>query len=226
MRRVSDILLSSLLLVLLGPFLVLLAVAVRLCSPGPVLYRAERVGRGGKTFRMLKFRTMIEGADRMGPGITAREDHRVTRLGRFLRAAKLDELPQLLNVLKGDMTLIGPRAESPRFVKHFTPSQLRLLSVRPGLTGPGQLHYTTDQQDQIIEPARAEAVYVEELLAEKLERDLAYLDERSLILDLKILVQTAAVVLMAVGSGVIRLGRPSGPVVAGRSERPRPLGKG
>lgn len=198
LRRAVDILLSLALLVLLAPVLLVVALAVRLTSTGPVLYRAQRVGLRGRLFRMLKFRTMVEDADRTGPGITARDDPRVTSVGRFLRATKLDEIPQLLNVLRGDMTLVGPRAESPRYVAHYTSEQRRLLSVRPGMTGPGQIHYTQDQESLPTDPDRAEEVYVKELLADKLRLDLEYLDRRGTLLDLKILGRTAWIVATAV----------------------------
>ena len=225
MKRTIDILLSIFLLILFSPFLALVAIAVRLSSPGPILYRAVRVGRGGVNFRMLKFRTMFVGADRMGPGITARADPRVTPLGRFLRATKLDELPQLLNVLKGDMALIGPRAESPQFIMYYTPDQLRLLTVSPGMTGPGQIHYTRDQQDQLVDSASAEEFYVKELLAKKLQMDLEYVERPSLLVDLKILAWTAVVVTRGVLHGVSGLGRRAEPLVQDVSRQRGSAGK-
>jgi lipopolysaccharide/colanic/teichoic acid biosynthesis glycosyltransferase len=191
LRRAVDIVACLALLVVSSPVLLLAAMAVALSSPGPVLYRAERVGLRGRIFRMLKFRTMVRDADRIGPGITARGDPRVTPVGRWLRATKVDELPQLLNVLRGDMTLIGPRAESPRYVRHYNDDQRRLLAVRPGMTGLGQLHYSRDQESQLNDPDRAEEIYVKELLADKLRLDLEYLDRRGLLLDLQILGRTA-----------------------------------
>jgi len=220
MRRILDILVSLALLIPLSPLLALLGVMVRMSSPGPALYRAERVGLKGRRFAMLKFRTMVAGADRSGPGITAQNDPRITRMGRFLRATKLDELPQLLNVLKGEMSLIGPRAEASQFVEHYTPEQRTLLEVRPGATGPGQLYYTTDQQEKVVDLGRAEEVYVRDLLADKLALDLEYLRRRSLLLDLKILLQTAGVMAVGLAKGIAGLGRrrrSGAPVVPHRS---------
>lgn len=225
MRRAIDALLSFLLLILLSPLLVLVGIAVRLSSPGPVLYRAVRVGRARVNFLMFKFRTMLVGADRMGPGITALADPRVTPLGRILRTTKLDELPQLLNVLKGDMTLIGPRAESPQFVRYYTPDQLNLLNVRPGMTGPGQIHYTRDQQDQVVDPALAEEFYVKELLAKKLQMDLEYLANRSFLLDLRILARTGVVVTKGMLNWVPGLGRRTDLLARNVGRQPGSVGK-
>src|SRR5437867_1174639 len=159
MRRLIDIIVSLILLVLLSPVLVLAALAVKASSKGPALYLGLRVGLGGRVFGMYKFRTMIVGADALGPGITAREDPRVTSVGRILRSTKIDELPQLLNVLKGDMTLVGPRPEAPSFVERYTPEQRRILDVRPGITGLAQLRYTGEEEERIVDVAHAEEVY-------------------------------------------------------------------
>jgi lipopolysaccharide/colanic/teichoic acid biosynthesis glycosyltransferase len=223
MRRAFDVVVSLFLLIVGSVPLAFVALAVRLSSRGPVLYRAERVGKGGTLFRMLKFRTMVTGADRMGPGITTSNDPRVTRVGHFLRATKFDELPQLVNVLKGEMSLIGPRAESPQFVAHYTPAQRRLLDVPPGVTGPGQLKYTTDQQGQVGDLATAEDVYVNELLAAKLDRDLEYLDRRGFLEDARILGETAWVMIAGLARAVARVcRRASGPVIG----RPESGGRG
>jgi hypothetical protein len=120
-----------------------IALIIRVDGPGPVLYTQERLGVGGRSFRLLKFRSMIVGADRHGASVSGVEDPRVTRVGRYLRRTKLDELPQLVNVLRGEMTLIGPRAEVARYAAHFTAAERELLCVRPGLTGPGQLWFST-----------------------------------------------------------------------------------
>jgi lipopolysaccharide/colanic/teichoic acid biosynthesis glycosyltransferase len=210
MRRAFDIVASALLLILLAPLLGLIALAVRLSSAGPVFYAAERVGRAGAHFKMLKFRTMVTGADRMGPGITTQDDPRVTRVGHLLRATKLDELPQLVNVLTGEMSLIGPRAESPQFVAHYTPRQRRLLEVAPGVTGPGQLRYTTEQQEMVSDLDTAEDVYVKQILAEKLERDLEYLERRGFLEDAKVLAETAWVMVEGLARAAGRVGRRAG----------------
>jgi len=193
-RRLVDILVAVLGLTLLAPLLALIALLVRVDSPGGPFYGGWRVGKDGRRFRMWKLRTMVRDADRLGPGITAADDPRVTRLGRFLRRSKLDELPQLFNLLGGALTLVGPRAEVPDIVARYTREQRRILAVKPGLTGPGTVHYTTDQADSIPREAATDAYYVEHLLAPKLQIDLEYLRRRTPLSDLRVLVETVGVV--------------------------------
>jgi lipopolysaccharide/colanic/teichoic acid biosynthesis glycosyltransferase len=187
-KRGLDLAVAVLALALLWPLLLALALWVRLDSPGPALYRALRVGRDGQPFTMLKFRTMQVGAD-AGAGITGAADARVTRLGRRLRAARLDELPQLINVLRGEMSLVGPRPESPRYVRYYTPEQLAVLRVRPGITGPTQLRFRDEAAR--LTAADVEAQYVGELLPAKLASDLEYVRTRTLWGDIAILLETA-----------------------------------
>src|SRR5579859_5004664 len=145
-KRLLDIILSSVLLLITLPLWLVIAVAIRCSSSGPILYGGKRVGRGGRTFKMYKFRSMRSGADRQGPGITAADDPRITRVGRWLRATKIDELPQLINVLRGEMSLVGPRPEAPEWVALYDDQQRAVLSVRPGITGPTQLDYVDEAQ--------------------------------------------------------------------------------
>src|SRR5262249_46111074 len=175
-----------------SPVVLLLAAAVKLESRGPALYSQERVGKEGRPFRMHKFRSMVVGADRMGPAVSGHRDPRVTRVGAFLRATKLDELPQLVNVVKGEMTFIGPRAEVARYVAHYTEEERALLTVRPGLTGPGQVYFTTDQAGELDGVADPDRHYIEHQLHPKLALDLDYLRRRSLLFDLSILGGTVA----------------------------------
>lgn len=190
--RVIDVLASLFGLIILSPVLAAVAVAVKLSSPGPVLYRAKRVGRYGKLFTMYKFRTMRVGAD-AGARITAGdEDARITPVGRKLRATKLDELPQLLNVLAGQMALVGPRPEDPSFLPHYSTEEWAVLSVRPGLTGPVQLHYRAlaDSHWQPGEdPTRA---YLQHVLHQRLAQDLQYARTRTMAGDLRLIGQTLA----------------------------------
>ena len=190
-----DLVFSALLLVALSPLLLLTAIAVRLDSKGPALFRQTRVGKGGVNFDMYKFRTMSVETGSEPVTLAGRRDNRVTRVGRFLRASKIDELPQITNVLKGEMTLIGPRAETPNFVTHFTPAQREVLSVKPGLTGPGQIVYTTSQAERLEQAEDPNRFYIETILPEKLAIDLEYIRTRSFIGDLKILGRTTLVVL-------------------------------
>lgn len=194
-RRAVDVVLSSIGLILLAPVLLLVALLVRLTSPGPALYRAPRVGRGREEFPMFKFRSMVADANRRGPQVSGHRDPRVTRLGRVLRASKLDELPQLINVLRGEMTFVGPRAEAERYVRHYSTEELGLLEVRPGLTGPGQVYFTTHQAGELDRVDDPDAHYVERLLHPKLALDLDYLRRRTLRADFEVLASTLMALL-------------------------------
>jgi len=188
--RAIDILASLFGLILLSPVLLLVALLVRLSSPGPVLYRARRVGRSGRLFTMYKFRTMRVGAD-AGSHITAGEiDDRITPIGRRLRATKLDELPQLLNVLAGQMALVGPRPEDPSFLPHYTKDERGVLAVRPGLTGPVQLNYR-ELADTRWQPGEDPTnIYLAHVLHQRLAQDLHYAKSRNTINDLRLIGQT------------------------------------
>jgi len=195
MRRAVDIAVSLALLILLSPLLLLTALLIRLESPGGALFKQERVGLHERPFLMYKFRTMRQAPPGEKVRLATEGDARITRLGRFFRASKIDELPQLLNVIKGEMTLIGPRAETPNFLPYFSEEEKRVLSVKPGLTGPGQIHYTTRQSRLIPKGADANRIYIEEILPEKLAIDLEYVRRRSVAGDLAILARTLLVVL-------------------------------
>jgi lipopolysaccharide/colanic/teichoic acid biosynthesis glycosyltransferase len=198
-RRLVDVMVALALLALLSPVLMLVAMIVRLDSPGSVLYRATRLGRGGEQFAMLKFRTMSVDADRCGPGVSGPRDHRVTRVGRLLRATKLDELPQLLNVVVGTMTLIGPRAEAPRYFAFYTSDERRrLLSVRPGMTGPGQIAFALRQAADLDGVEDPDRYYVEHQLHTKLAIDVAYLDDRRIGRDARVLLDTVRLMARSV----------------------------
>lgn len=187
-RRSVDILLSLGALLVLGPLFLLIAIAVKSDSSGPVFYLAQRTGRNGQLFRLFKFRSMVTGADRHGPGVTISGDSRVTRMGRFLRRTKLDELPQLWNVLRGDMSLVGPRPEDPRYVALYTAQQRRVLSVRPGITSAASLAFR--HEEQLLTGPNWEEKYRTEVLPAKLAIDLDYLDRRTLVSDFGLIFKT------------------------------------
>jgi lipopolysaccharide/colanic/teichoic acid biosynthesis glycosyltransferase len=181
--RAADLLIAVIALVLLSPLLALAAIAIKLESRGPVLYRQRRVGKGGEVFEMFKLRTMRQGADPVGVGTAVTSgDPRVTRVGRLLRRFALDELPNLINVLRGDMRIVGPRATLPAQVQLYTPRQRRRLDLRPGVTGWAQIH------------GRAGIPW-----EERIELDVWYVEHRSLWLDLKILARTPAALLGGAG---------------------------
>jgi lipopolysaccharide/colanic/teichoic acid biosynthesis glycosyltransferase len=192
-KRVLDLLVSAVGLVLFSPVMLILGIWIKLDSKGPVFYRGERVGKDGRSFRMYKFRTMVMEADHIGPAITYREDPRVTNVGKFLRRTKLDELPQLVNVLKGEMSLVGPRPEDPSYVAHYSAQQREVLRVKPGITGLTQLEYRDEAS--MLEGASADEDYLSQIMPEKLRLDLDYTQDRSLALDIKILWQTAVTLL-------------------------------
>jgi lipopolysaccharide/colanic/teichoic acid biosynthesis glycosyltransferase len=199
-KRLFDIVGAALGLVLLSPVLLLAAIGIRLSSRGPVLYRAQRVGRDGKLFTMHKFRTMrVDQGPRSGP-ITGANDPRVFRFGALLRRLKIDELPQLFDVLRGRMSLVGPRPEDPRIVRaHYTPEQMETLRVRPGLASPGSI-YNYTHGDRILGQDDPEQAYVTKLLPVKLALENVYVREANLVYDLRIILRTVWTILqMALG---------------------------
>jgi lipopolysaccharide/colanic/teichoic acid biosynthesis glycosyltransferase len=197
MRRVVDLLLATPALIGLAPLIAALGLAVRLESPGGALFRQVRVGRDGAPFVMLKLRTMRATAPGAATVMGGRADPRVTRVGSLLRRTHLDELPQLVNVVRGEMTLIGPRPEIPEFVARYTPAQRDVLRVRPGITGPGQIEYARRWEPLLDGADDPNRVYLEQVMGPKLELDLAYLRERSVAGDLRIVRQTLGKVLRA-----------------------------
>lgn len=194
-KRALDLALASVVLAAASPILVIVALAVRLSSPGPALFRQIRVGLNGKQFVLFKFRTMHMAAERVGPGVTRRNDPRIFPLGGLLRRWKLDELPQLLNVLRGDMSLVGPRPDLPEFCATLEKDQCAVLQLRPGVTGAATLLYR-DEERILADRAsdRVTEYYVSELYPEKVRLDLEYAKTASFAGDVCILAQTIAAV--------------------------------
>jgi lipopolysaccharide/colanic/teichoic acid biosynthesis glycosyltransferase len=195
MRRAIDLLFATVMLTLLFPILCMVALAISADSAGGPFYKALRCGKSGRVFHMWKFRTMIPNAATVGPVITGRNDPRITRLGQFLRSTKIDELPQLINVLLGDMTIVGPRPEDPAMVARYTPDQFRVLDVKPGVTGRQQL--AGEESESIPEDAQPEEYYVQHILRRKLNADLDYLRTRTAWTDAEIVLSTVGYVLRA-----------------------------
>ncbi|MBZ0207948.1 MAG: sugar transferase [Flavobacteriales bacterium] len=191
LKRAFDIVFAACLVLLLLPILLIFALAVALTSPGGAFFAQERVGRGGRSFRLLKFRTMRPGSEALGQLTIGGRDPRITGVGYFLRKTKLDELPQLWNVLVGDMSVVGPRPEVPKYVALYSPEQRAVLSVRPGITGMASIHYI-DENELLARAADPEKAYVEVVMPAKLVLDLKYVKERSLWLDLRIILATVA----------------------------------
>jgi len=189
MKRTFDFIIAAISLILMAPLLAVVALMVKLTSPGPVLFRQERVGRGGRPFTILKFRTMVAEAPKLGRPITCGDDPRITRFGRFLRKTKLDELPQLFNVLRGEMSLVGPRPEVPRYVKMFAADYNEILQVRPGITDLASIKYR-DEATVLAAAAAPEEEYVRRVLPEKIRLAKFYVRRQSLRLDLAIICGT------------------------------------
>ncbi len=175
--------------IILLPALAVIAAAIRLTSPGPALFRQERVGRNGIPFDILKFRTMVARAEEQGLKITVGRDPRVTPLGEFLRRFKLDELPQILNILKGEMSFVGPRPEVPQYVALYTPAQRRVLSIKPGVTDLASIKFRRESE-LLGQSADPEKTYIEEIMPQKLAINLEYVDKASLSYDLRLIWMT------------------------------------
>jgi lipopolysaccharide/colanic/teichoic acid biosynthesis glycosyltransferase len=192
LKRLADVAMAMLLLIVLSPLMAVVAVAVKLGSPGPVFYRHVRCGRSGRRFRMIKFRTMRKTADQEGAAVTTAGDPRVTKVGRFLRKTKLDELPQLWNVLCGDMSIVGPRPQVAFFIKSHYPDDERrtILSVRPGITGPTQV-MCRHEEEMLAEQPDPDSFYKYTLLPRKIASDVWYVRNVGPVEDLRCVATTA-----------------------------------
>jgi lipopolysaccharide/colanic/teichoic acid biosynthesis glycosyltransferase len=193
-KRVLDVALAVLLLVLTLPVFLIVAAVIRLSSPGPVFYRGVRVGRRGEPFRQWKFRTMVVNAEHLGGTKTCTRDERITGIGRKLRATKLDELPQLFNVLRGDMSLVGPRPMVPEEVERYTPFERAALTVRPGVTDWASIWFHNEERE-LASAENLQQYYEMHIRPEKARLRAAYVHSRCLRVDLSIVAQTAFVLL-------------------------------
>ncbi len=189
LKRSFDIILSSIILIFFSPLFLFGCFLAKFQSAGPVFYKAKRVGQNGHVFEMYKFRTMVQNADKIGIGLTTHKDTRVTRIGRLLRFTKLDELPNFINVLKGDMSLTGPRPESPTYVAYYSDDQRKVLLVRPGITGPSQI-VNRNEEVKLAEQMDPEHYYITELMPKKLALDLHYVATQSFITDIGWILKT------------------------------------
>ena len=193
-KRAMDIVLSACALAVLWPLLLLIALAIWIDDPGPVFYRQVRVGRNGKTFRIFKFRSMVMDADKKGLAITVGRDSRITRVGAVLRKTKLDELAQLLNVILGQMSFVGPRPEVPKYVELYTPYQRQVLLVRPGITDYASIAYR-NENDLLAGAPNPEAMYIEQIMPDKIELNMKYLREISPLADIRLIFKTIIAVV-------------------------------
>ncbi len=193
MKRLFDIVLSALGLLVLSPVLAGLALWIKRSDPGPCLYAGVRVGRGGRPFKMLKFRTMVVDADKVGPSSTSGDDQRITRPGRVMRRFKLDELPQLVNVLRGDMSFVGPRPQVQWAVDLYSPAERQLLTVRPGITDFASLRFR-NEAEILRGSTDPDKDYLEKIAPGKIQLGLYYVRHHSLSTDLKLILATALAV--------------------------------
>lgn len=189
LKRLFDIVASGIGLILLSPIFLVLAIWIKLDSAGPVFYRQVRVGRHNRNFRIFKFRSMRTGADKSGELTVGGRDPRITRSGYYIRKYKLDELAQLINVLVGDMSFVGPRPEVPHYVSFYTSEQMHVLDVRPGITDPSSIKYRNE--NELLEAADdPEQYYIDVIMQDKLRINLDYVEHRSFFSDLKVIFQT------------------------------------
>jgi len=188
-KRVFDVVCSTIVVLLAAPFLVAISVVIKLESPGPVFYRGERAGLNGRVFRILKFRSMVPDAEKVGGYSTAVDDPRLTGVGRFLRKHKLDELPQFFNVLWGDMSLVGPRPQVLFYTNQYRGEEKLILSIRPGITDLASLYFV--DMDAVLGSGDVDARYQTEIEPVKNQLRLRYVKERSFLLDFRILLETA-----------------------------------
>jgi lipopolysaccharide/colanic/teichoic acid biosynthesis glycosyltransferase len=187
-KRCLDVVLSVVAIVLLSPAIIIVAALVALTSPGPILYRGLRAGRNGRNFHILKFRTMVVDAEKIGGASTAVDDPRLTRVGRLLRKYKLDELPQFFNVLGGSMSLVGPRPQVLSYTDKYQGEERLILNMRPGITDLASLYFS--DMDQVLGTGDVDAKYAKEIEPVKNVLRLRYVKEASLLLDLRILIET------------------------------------
>jgi lipopolysaccharide/colanic/teichoic acid biosynthesis glycosyltransferase len=192
-KRAFDVVFSAIGLVLLAPAIIAVAIAIRITSRAPAIYRGARVGLNGRKFYVLKFRTMVVNADLIGGSCTADDDRRITRLGKWLRKSKLDELPQLINVLWGDMSFVGPRPELEKFTSTYEARYRQVLQVKPGITDLATL-WDSDEGALLAGEPDPEQAYRENILPTKLRLQLEYVEKASFLVDLRIVIQTVMLV--------------------------------
>lgn len=194
MKRCFDIIVSSIGLLILSPLFIFVAIWIKLDSQGPVFYRQVRVGRYNKDFRIFKFRSMRMGADKGSLVTIGGRDPRITRSGYLIRKFKIDELPQLINVLIGDMSLVGPRPEVRHYVNFWTPEQMHVLDVRPGITDPASIKFR-NENEILAQATDPERYYIDVIMQEKIQLYLEYVDKHSLWYDIQLILQTFCVII-------------------------------
>lgn len=188
-KRAFDFTTSTIGCILISPILLIIALLIKLTSKGPILFKQKRVGRYGKEFNILKFRTMVVDAEKLGKQITVGNDSRITKVGSFLRKYKLDELPQLINVIKGDMSLVGPRPEVPKYVNLYSDKQRKVLEVRPGITDYASIEYR-DENTILGKVDNPEEYYVNVIMPHKIDLNMKYIENNNVLIDIGIIFKT------------------------------------
>lgn len=188
-KRLFDIVASLIGIIIISWVLIIVSIAIKIDSKGPILFLQKRVGRYGKPFYIYKFRTMVTDAEKLGKQITVGKDNRITKVGAFLRKYKIDELPQLFNVLKGDMSLVGPRPEVPRYVELYSDEEKHVLDVRPGITDLASLRYK-DENDILGKVENPEEYYINVIMKDKLKLNLEYIEKNNLLFDINLIIKT------------------------------------
>ncbi len=194
LKRIFDILMSIILLVLLSPLFLVISLLIKLDSKGPIFFRQERVTQYGKIFKILKFRTMIQDADKVGSLVTVRNDRRVTKIGKFLRRSRLDEIPQLLNIFTGDMTFVGTRPEVPKYVNHYSDEMRSTLLLPSGVTSRASIEYK-NEYNLLLEAEDCDSVYIDQVLVEKMKINLNSIEDFSFLSDMTLLFRTCIAVI-------------------------------
>ncbi len=188
-KRLFDIVVSFIGLLILSPIFLVIGIIIKLDSKGPIFFRQVRVGKNGKKFKIFKFRTMVVDAEKKGLHITVDGDSRITKSGKFLRKFKIDELPQLINVLIGDMSFVGPRPEVPKYVEMYDENQRSILKIRPGITDIASIEYR-DENSILAQSKNPEETYINEIMPRKIELNFKYIENMSVIYDIKLIIET------------------------------------
>lgn len=194
LKRVFDVIVSLIMLIILLPLFVILGIAIKIDSKGPIFFRQERITQYGRTFRIFKFRTMVNNAEKLGTQVTVGNDSRITRVGSFIRNCRLDEISQLLNILKGDMTFVGTRPEVKKYVNHYTKEMIATLLLPAGVTSLASIKYK-DEAELLEKSENPDETYIEEILPEKMKYNLQSIEKFNFIEDIKIMFMTALAVI-------------------------------
>ena len=194
LKRVFDVIVSLIMLIILLPVFIILGIAIKIDSKGPVFFRQERIAQYGRTFRIFKFRTMVNNAEKLGTQVTVGNDSRITRVGSFIRNCRLDEISQLLNILTGDMTFVGTRPEVKKYVDYYTKEMMATLLLPAGVTSLASIYYK-DEAELLEKSENPDKTYIEEILPEKMKYNLQSIEKFNFIEDIKIMFMTALAII-------------------------------